>query len=92
MLISQNRQAQLADRRAKVDLQVDMIAEQEVTKLMQLLIDIHDHLGINHHDPDLRRLAKPTDITKLLDAMDAAEQEVDRRGAKGPESAVDTEA
>ena len=92
VLISQNRQAQLADRRAKVDLQVDMIAEQEVTKLMQLLIDIHDHLGINHQDPNLRHLAKPTDITKLLDAMDAAEQEVDPRGARGPEGAVDTEA
>ncbi len=93
VLISQNRQAQLADRRAKVDLQVDMIAEQEITKIMRMLIDIHGHMGLGHgHDPELRELTKRTDVAQLLDKMDELKQRVDPKGAAGPRSAVDTSA
>lgn len=89
VLISQNRQAVAADRRAKVDLQVNMIAEREITKLFQMVSDIHDHLGITSpHDEELEEMKKPTQVDKLADAMDAAEQ----NGApEGPESAADTE-
>lgn len=56
VLISQNRQAKQAEKRAKVDLQVDMIAEQEITKLMEIVLEIHDRLGIRHtDDPDLHQ-------------------------------------
>lgn len=91
VLISQNRQAQLADKRAKVDLQVDMIAEQEITKIMRMLIDIHGHMGLGDaHDPDLKELARKTDVAELLDKMDELERQVDPKGAAGPRSAVDT--
>ena len=93
VLISQNRQALQADRRAKVDLQVNLIAEQEVTKVMQMVAEIHDHLGIRHaRDPELYEMQQPTRVTRLMDAIDAAEQQLDPEGAKGPDSAVDTEA
>jgi len=67
VLISGNRQAKRADERAKVDLQVNMIAEQEVTKLMRLVLDIHDHLDIRRPaDMDLGSMQKPTDIGRLV--------------------------
>jgi uncharacterized membrane protein len=82
VLISQNRQAVAADRRQKVDMQVNVLAEQEVTSLMRMVAAIHDHLGIEHHDPELQQLQEPTRIDRVVDAIDAAEQpEPDAGGA-----------
>jgi len=92
VLISQNRQAVLSDRRAKVDLQVDMLAEQEVTKLMNLILDIHTHLGLSHpSDPEISAMRRRTDIDQVLDQI-AAEQHLAPDAASGPDSAADTEA
>ena len=93
VLISQNRQAMLADRRAKVDLQVDMLAEQEVTKLMNLVPQIHHHLGLSHpDDPEISAMRRRTDIEHVLDKIDEAEQKLAPESAKGPDGAADTEA
>jgi uncharacterized membrane protein len=93
VLITQNRQAIIADRRAKVDLQVDMISEREVTKLIKLVSHIHEHLGISQpkHDHELEDMKKPTHVERMADAIDAAEQEIDPEKTKGPVSAADTE-
>ena len=93
VLISQNRQAIAADRRAKVDLQVNVIAEHEVTKLIQLMTEMHEHLGIKRdHDPVLEQMQSSTYISDLANAVDEAEKQTDPDGAAGPNSAADTEA
>ncbi|MFN8555924.1 MAG: DUF1003 domain-containing protein [Dehalococcoidia bacterium] len=96
VLISQNRQALQADRRQKITMQVDILAEQEVTKLLRMVREIHDHLGIpGAVDPEVQHMARATHIDRLAEALDEAEQreqEIDPRGAAGPRSAVDTEA
>jgi uncharacterized membrane protein len=92
VLISQNRQAIQADRRAKVDLQVHMITEREVTKVMDMISHIHKHLGIKPaDDQELSDMQEKMHVGKLADAVDAAEREHDPEGAENPESAVDTE-
>lgn len=74
ILMSENRQAWLADRRARVNLQVDMIAEREVTKLMELVMAIHDHLGIRRPvDPELDNMQKATNIGHLTEAAQTVE-------------------
>ena len=74
ILMSENRQARLADRRARVNLQVDMIAEREVTKLMELVMDIHKHLGIHRHeDLELNNMQKATNIEHLTEAAQTVE-------------------
>jgi uncharacterized membrane protein len=74
ILISENRQARLGDRRARVNLQVDMISEREVTKLMELVGDIHQHLGIHRRaDPELANMQKPTNIEHLTQAAQKVE-------------------
>jgi uncharacterized membrane protein len=93
VLISQNRQAIQADRRAKIDLQVDVIAEQEVSKLIQLMVAVANKLGVEHSmDADILRMEEITDITALMDEIDEGERQLDPEGAKGPDSAADTEA
>ena len=92
VLISQNRQSIRADRRAKVDLQVNLIAEQEVTKLVQLVAEIHDHLGLQDQpDEEVRAMRHPTYVKDLADAADRADEAQDPEGSGDPQSAADTE-
>ncbi len=81
VLISQNKQAKLADKRAKIDLQVNMIAERENTKLLNLILDIQEYLGMHKkRDPEIKELRRKTDIAKLASELDRAEQK--RMGKK----------
>ena len=82
VLITQNRQAIAADRRSKVDLQVNMVAEREVTKLIDMVKHLHEHLGLDDpdHDQELAEMQKPTHVTKIADAIDEAEQKIDSEG------------
>ena len=74
VLISQNRQALQADRRAKVDLQLNMIAEQEITKVVEMVAAIQRHLGIGAgHDPVVREMQAPTYVEDVANAVEAAE-------------------
>jgi uncharacterized membrane protein len=91
VLISQNRQATHADRRAKVDLEVNVISEREITKLMELVSDIHQHLNGHKHDPEAREMSEQVQISSIADAVDQAEKEVDPKAPERPRSAADTE-
>jgi uncharacterized membrane protein len=74
ILMSENRQARLADRRARVNLQIDMISEREVTKLMELVVEIHDKLGLKRKpDRELDRMRRPTNIEHLTEAAQTVE-------------------
>jgi uncharacterized membrane protein len=46
VLISQNRMAAAADKRADLDLQISLLAEHEVTKLTTLVTEIAERLGV----------------------------------------------
>ncbi len=64
-----------------------------MTKLLNLVLAIHDHLGLGRgDDTDLSEMRRRTDIRTVLDAIDRREREVDPDGARGPDSAADTEA
>src|SRR3954453_775534 len=47
VLISQNRMAAAADKRADLDLQINLLAEHEVTKLITIVSAIADHLNVS---------------------------------------------
>jgi len=74
VLISQNRMTRLADHRAHLDLQVNLLAEQESTTTLKLVQEIRAHLGIGapSHDADVERLLAPTDVQRL--STELAEQ------------------
>src|SRR5712675_470436 len=46
ILISQNRMAAAADKRAGLDLQINLLSEHEVTKLIALVSSIADRMGV----------------------------------------------
>ena len=66
VLISQNRESRISDLREEFDLQVNMIAEQEITKVIHLVAYIIKHLNIPYEkDPELRRMMKPLDTEEI---------------------------
>lgn len=72
ILISQNRMQALADKRSDLDLQVSLLAEHEVTRLITLVTAIARKLDIEEAlDPELEELANDVAPEKVLDVMEA---------------------
>lgn len=77
VLISQNRAALEAERRAELDLQTNLLSEHEITRLLTLTIAIAQALGIKEaEDPTLRELERHVAPEKVLDKL--TEQEENR--------------
>ena len=72
VLASQNRLAKQSDKRSNLDLQIDLLAEREMTAVLQLLRDIAEHLQVKETvtPEQLRELAKQTDIKALAREVD----------------------
>ncbi|MBA3484721.1 MAG: DUF1003 domain-containing protein [Pirellulales bacterium] len=69
VLVSQNRQAELADRRSELDLQVNLLAEHEMTRVLSLLDTIAEKLGcpIDEDLGELKTDVKPEELLEELD-------------------------
>jgi uncharacterized membrane protein len=66
VLISQNRAAHIADLREEVDLQLNVKAEQEITRMIIMLDEIHDHMGLNpEDDEELVMMKQKTDLNEI---------------------------
>lgn len=72
VLATQNRLGKQADLRANLDLQIDLLAEREMTAVLQLLHDIVAHLNVETSvKPEkLRDLIKKTDVKAVADQVD----------------------
>jgi uncharacterized membrane protein len=85
VLMAQGRMTRLAEKRAHLDLQINLLAEQELTAIlkMQCLLAERAGIDITGIDPRLDQLRSHTDVQRLaatIDTeMDATEPEVLRR-------------
>jgi uncharacterized membrane protein len=74
VLVSQNREAKLEEQRADLDLQIDLLAEYEVTRLLCLVSAIAKKLGIDETDDDdmkeLLTAVRPRDLLKELETLE----------------------
>ncbi len=78
ILITQNRMAALADKRADLDLQVSLLAEHEITRLITLVTAMAERMGIDAaQDPELAELAQDVAPEQVLDTMDAHQHRLD---------------
>ncbi len=67
VLMSQNQMNKVADKRAHIDLQINMLAEQESTITLRLLKRISDHLGLDEEPLDeMEELSTKTDILDIV--------------------------
>ncbi|MFT8243364.1 DUF1003 domain-containing protein [Roseomonas sp. BN140053] len=72
VLISQNRMAAAADKRADLDLQINLLAEHELTKLAELVTAIAEKLEVRTTaDPEMAEIRKDVAPEAVLDAIEA---------------------
>jgi uncharacterized membrane protein len=73
ILISQNRQDRENDRRAELALQIGMLNEHEVTRVLQMLDAIQTKLGIEDHAEsdlaDLEMETRPEDVLAEIERL-----------------------
>lgn len=78
VLISQNRMAAISDERADLDLQTNLLAEHEVTRLIAMVAAIADRLGIGEVKPDdVEDLKRDVAPERVLDAIDEMKRRKD---------------
>jgi uncharacterized membrane protein len=71
VLVSQNRMSRQANQRAHLNLQINLLAEQETTKLLQKVQTILDHLGVEQtaHDREVQQLSQETHVETLVSEL-----------------------
>jgi len=71
VLIGQRRQIRLSEQRAHLDLQINLLTEQKVTKLIHLLEELRRDLPMvrDRHDPHVAVLKEQADAAQVLAAL-----------------------
>jgi uncharacterized membrane protein len=74
VLIAQNRLTRIETQRSQLDLQVNLLTEQKVTKLIHLLEELRRDLPMvkDRHDPEATALQQRTDTEQVLVALENA--------------------
>jgi uncharacterized membrane protein len=76
ILIAQNYSMRLSERRAQLDLQVNLLAEQEATKTLQMLEAIAKAVGAQcGDDAEVAALAEATRLESLARQIDETQKE-----------------
>lgn len=76
ILISQNYELRISDRRNQLDLQINLLTEQENTKMIQMLERIAKKVGADlKGDPDIPVLKENTDPEKLIAQIEQAQSD-----------------
>jgi uncharacterized membrane protein len=78
VLITQNRMAAAAEKRADLDLQISLLAEHEVTRLVTMVSAIADKVGartkVEHEIADLEKEVAPEAVLDEMEELDKAEE------------------
>jgi len=78
VLISQNHASQMADRRADLDLQINLLSEHEITRLLALVDAVASHLGVTvPEQPELDELKKDIGAGEVLQEIESRESKSD---------------
>jgi uncharacterized membrane protein len=72
ILISQNRMARQSDKRAHLDLQVNILTEQEMTMMLRMQRRLCEHLGVEVDTvkEEAKHLLEETDVHKVVSTLE----------------------
>ena len=74
ILISQNLDSRISERRSHLDLQLNLLSEQENTKMIVMLHAIAAKVGADlTQDPNLKALSEETQPERLIEQIEARE-------------------
>jgi uncharacterized membrane protein len=75
ILISQNLDSRISDRRSHLDLQLNLLSEQENTKMIVILHAIAKKVGADlTQDPYLKALSEETQPERLIEQIEARQE------------------
>jgi uncharacterized membrane protein len=75
ILISQNHDAKISERRNNLDLQINLLSEQENTKMLAMLQAIAAKVGANlEEDPHIQAMSADTEPEKVVRQIQAREE------------------
>jgi uncharacterized membrane protein len=81
VLISQNRMAAVADKRAELDLQISLLAEHEITKVASLLEKVARKAGVSTEaDVELQEVKRDVAPDAVLDHLESVGEQDGRPG------------
>lgn len=76
VLITQNRMSRMSERRAELDVQISLLAEAEITKLVELVSDVADRMGVpESRRPEIEEMKRDVAPEAVLDAIEEEEAE-----------------
>jgi uncharacterized membrane protein len=77
VLMTQNRQSKQADHWGHLQLQISLLAEQETTKMLQMLQAMGGRLGLDRvaRDPELEEMIRTTHVEELAKELEKARGE-----------------
>ncbi len=74
VLVRQNRLSEISEKRSDLDLQINLLAEYEITKILRLTDAIADHFGLTAgKDPELEQLKIEVSPEVVLKEMEKKE-------------------
>jgi uncharacterized membrane protein len=80
IMISENRQERVDERRSHLDLQINLLAEQENTKMLHLLREIALKVGVDPDaDPTVSVLEQATRPEKLIEQIDESVKQTEEK-------------
>ena len=86
ILTNQNRQARHAEQRARLELQVNLLAEQKTTKVIELLEELRRDLPIvrDRVDPVAEAMKASVDPAKVMDVLEQTVETSDEAPSPRP--------
>jgi uncharacterized membrane protein len=82
ILITQNRQSRLAEQRMHLNIQVNLLIEQKVTKLIDLVEELRRDIPSvqNRHDPQAEAMKKTVNPDEVISNLNQTLEEADSNG------------
>jgi uncharacterized membrane protein len=72
VLITQNRMAEAAEKRAELDLQISLLAEHEITRLISMVNALCRKVGVEPHEAEeIKELQRDVAPEKVLERIEA---------------------
>ncbi|HEX5870204.1 MAG TPA: DUF1003 domain-containing protein [Longimicrobium sp.] len=85
VLISQNRMSELADKRADLDLQISLLSEHEISRMLSLVQQMAERMGIQDAlDPEFDELARDVHPEMVLDKIESDAADFAKNGGRMP--------
>jgi uncharacterized membrane protein len=75
ILISQNQETRITEIRQQVDLEINVRAEHEITKILNMIEQIHTELGIARADLELEQMKEMTNISVIKEKVEQVIEE-----------------